>query len=74
MIEKLTTTYKNNVIGTIAGVAAGYYLAKKLGYDKYLTLIPFMLVGSITGSNLEAYLKAKKKCTNSSNYKIKSWQ
>jgi uncharacterized membrane protein YfcA len=60
MIEKLTTTYKNNVIGTIAGVAAGYYLAKKLGYDKYLTLIPFMLVGSITGSNLEAYLKAKK--------------
>ena len=60
MIQKLTTTYKNNVIGTIAGLAAGYYLAKKFGYDKYITLIPFMLVGSITGSNMEAYFKAKK--------------
>lgn len=60
MIEKLTTTYKNNVIGTIAGLAAGYFLAKKLGYEKSITLIPFMVVGSITGSNLEAYFKAKK--------------
>lgn len=60
MIEKLTTTYKNNVIGTIAGLAAGYLLAKKLGYEKSITLFPFMVVGSITGSNLEAYLKAKR--------------
>lgn len=60
MIEKLTTTYKNNVIGTIAGVTAGYYLAKKLGYEKYITVIPFMLVGSIAGANLQSYLRAKK--------------
>ena len=60
MIQKLTTTYKNNVIGTIAGLAAGYFLAKKLGYEKSITLFPFMVVGSITGSNLEAYIKAKK--------------
>lgn len=60
MIQKLTTTYKNNVIGTIAGLAAGYFLAKKLGYEKSITLIPFIIVGSITGSNLEAYIKAKK--------------
>lgn len=60
MIDKLTTTYKNNVIGTIAGVTAGYYLAKKLGYDKTLAIIPFMLVGSLSGANLQAYLRAKK--------------
>lgn len=60
MLEKITTTYKNNIIGTILGVTAGYYLAKKLGYEKNITIIPFMLVGSLSGANLEAYIKAKK--------------
>ena len=60
MIDKLTTTYKNNLIGTALGIMAGYLLAKKLGYEKQLTVIPFMVVGSLSGANLESYLKAKK--------------
>jgi ethanolamine transporter EutH len=60
MLDKLTTTYKNNIIGTVLGVTAGYYLAKKLGYEKTLTIIPFMLVGSLSGANLQAYIRAKK--------------
>jgi hypothetical protein len=60
MIDKLTTTYKNNLIGTVLGISAGYLLAKKLGYEKQLTVIPFMVVGSLSGANLESYLKAKK--------------
>jgi hypothetical protein len=60
MLDKLTTTYKNNIIGTVLGVTAGYYLAKKLGYEKTLTIVPFMLVGSLSGANLQAYLRAKK--------------
>jgi hypothetical protein len=60
MLDKLTTTYKNNIIGTVLGVTAGYYLAKKLGYEKTLTIIPFMLVGSLSGANLQAYVRAKK--------------
>lgn len=60
MIDKLTTTYKNNLLGTALGVAAGYYLAKKLGYDKQIIVISFMLVGSLSGANLESYAKAKR--------------
>jgi hypothetical protein len=60
MLDKLTTTYKNNIIGTVLGVTAGYYLAKKLGYEKTLTIVPFMLVGSLSGANLQAYVRAKK--------------
>lgn len=60
MIDKLTTTYKNNIIGTVLGLTAGYLLAKKLGYHKSFTLVPFLVVGSISGSNLEAYMKDKK--------------
>ena len=60
MIDKLTTTYKNNLIGTALGIMAGYLLEKKLGYEKQLTVIPFMVVGSLSGANLESYLKAKK--------------
>lgn len=59
-IKSMISGYKNNLIGTAAGIGAGYLVAKKLGYHDKLTLIPFLVVGSIIGSQTQHYLRARK--------------
>lgn len=51
--------YKNNIIGTVAGVAAGYLLAKKLGFSNKITVIPFCVVGSILGATIQHYITSR---------------
>lgn len=52
--------YKNNIIGTVAGVAAGYLMAKKLGFANKITVIPFCVVGSILGATAAHYITSRK--------------
>ena len=59
-LNSILSKYKNNVAGTVIGVAAGYLLAKKLGYEKTITVIPFCVVGSILGATAEHYIKSRK--------------
>lgn len=59
-INSMIKGYTNNLVGTVLGIGAGYLLARKLGYEKKITLVPFLVVGSIVGMSAEHYIKAKK--------------
>ena len=60
MLGKLVSTYKNNPIGTVGGVLFGHYVAKQMGYNKEISVISFMIVGSIFGASIEHMIKAKR--------------
>lgn len=59
-MNQALSLYKNNIIGTVAGVAAGYLLAKKLGFHNKLQVIPFCVVGSILGATAGHYITSRK--------------
>ncbi len=59
-LNSMISGYKNNIIGTALGIGAGYLLAKKLGYADKITVIPFLVVGSLVGSQAQHFIRAKK--------------
>lgn len=51
---------KNNVIGSVAGAATGYFGAGKFGLNKMWQKILLAAVGALAGANIESMIKAKK--------------
>jgi len=50
--EKLRASVSNAPLGALAGAIVGYLIAKKLGYEKTVSVVSFTVVGLIIGSAL----------------------
>jgi hypothetical protein len=60
MFQKQMTLVTSNPIGAIAGGAAGFYAAKKMGNVTNMWLLAgITVVGVIVGANAQSMMKAK---------------
>jgi outer membrane lipoprotein SlyB len=57
MVEKIKSTVTAAPMGAAAGAIVGYFVAKKLGYDKTISVIGFTMVGLIVGSAIGQKIK-----------------
>ncbi len=57
--QKLKDTTSRAPLGAIGGAIIGYLTAKRLGYEKNISVISFTMVGIIIGSALGAGVKEK---------------
>jgi outer membrane lipoprotein SlyB len=58
--EKLKSTISEAPLGALGGAIFGYLLAKKVGYEKTISVISFTMVGLIVGSFIGSTIKSKK--------------
>jgi uncharacterized membrane protein len=56
-LPKIKSGIKAAPVGAVIGIAAGYLLAKELGYHKTITVIPFMVIGTIVGAAIGSKVK-----------------
>ncbi|MES2287554.1 MAG: hypothetical protein V4547_17805 [Bacteroidota bacterium] len=49
-LPKIKSGIKAAPVGAVIGIVGGYLLAKQLGYHKTITVIPFMVIGTIVGA------------------------
>ncbi len=54
---KLTDAIQDAPIGALVGILVGYLVAKKLGYDKKITVISFAMCGVIIGTAIGTKIK-----------------
>ncbi len=60
LLQKIYYSYKNTLIGTIAGGAAGYYLSKKyIKGNKTWMLVAGVIAGATLGSLVDYKVRAK---------------
>ncbi len=60
-VQEQIAKLKSNPIGTLAGVGAGYYVAKKLiKTEKTWMLVLVSALGGVAGAMVQAKIKAKK--------------
>lgn len=57
-IGKIKSSITTAPIGAVGGAVIGYLVAKKLGYDKTITVISFTVVGLIIGSAIGYKIKS----------------
>jgi len=59
-LKSIGSSLKNNLIGTLAGAAAGYYAAKKSGkVENKWILGGLTVISAIAGAMIEYKIKAK---------------
>lgn len=49
-LPKIKSGIEAAPVGAVVGIVSGYLLAKSLGYHKTITVIPFMVIGTIVGA------------------------
>lgn len=60
-LKAIGSSLKSNPVGLVAGAAAGYFGAKKLGkISNKWALIGLTVVGAIVGATIQGKIKAKK--------------
>lgn len=57
--QKIKGSVSAAPIGAAAGVVIGYLVAKKLGYEKTITIVSFSIVGIIIGSAIGSTVKER---------------
>lgn len=58
-VNKLKDTISGAPLGAVGGAIVGYFVSKKLGYHKSITVVSFTMVGLIIGAAIGAAVKAK---------------
>lgn len=56
-VEKIKSDIARAPLGALVGAIVGYVAAKKLGYNKTLTVVGFITVGTIIGGAIAYKMK-----------------
>ena len=57
---KLKSSVSEAPLGAVGGAILGYLVAKKVGYEKTISVVSFTMVGLILGSFIGSSIKSKK--------------